>query len=83
MREGDERKTLRLRIPVSDDYWSEYGRILALLLVALAVVAVAFAGEPGEGLVAGAAFLGLSTAAVVTGLVAYNLAVAAMLAGKR
>lgn len=83
MEEGDEPRLLKFRVPVSDDYWREYGVPLGMLVAALVVVAVVVARQPGDGLLVGAAFLGLSAGAVLAGLVAYNVAVAALIAAKR
>ena len=83
MEEGDEPRLLEFRVPVSDDYWREYGVPLGLLVVTLTVLAVVVARQPGDGLLVGAAFLGLSAGAVLAGLVVYNVVVAAMIAAKR
>lgn len=83
MEEGDKRRLLKFRVPVSEDYWHDYGVPLGLLLAALAVVAVILARKPGDGLLVGIAFVGLSAGAVVAGLVVYNVVVAALMAAKR
>jgi hypothetical protein len=83
MAKGDEPRLLEFRVPVSEDYWREYGIPLGLLLAALVVVAVLVARRPGDGLLVGVAFLGLSVGAMLAGLVAYNVAVAALIAAKR
>lgn len=82
MEAGDERP-LKLRVPVSDDYWHDYGVPLGFVLAVLTVLAVVLARNPGDGLLVGAAFLGLSAGAVLAGLAVYNVAVAAMIAIKR
>lgn len=83
MEAGDERRPLRFRVPVSEGFWREYGRALGLVLVALGVVAVALAREPGDGLVVGATVVGLSVGAILAGLVVYNVVVAALLVVER
>lgn len=83
MKEGGERRLLKFRVPVSDDYWHEYGVPLGLLLVTLTVVAMVFARRPDDGLLVGVTFVGLSAGAILAGLVVYNVVVAALIAVKR
>lgn len=79
----DEQRLLKFRLPVSGSYWREYGVPLGLLVVVLVVVALVVARKPGDGLLVGLAFLGLSVGAVLAGLVVYNVVVAALIAVNR
>jgi hypothetical protein len=83
MREGGEGRLLEFRVPVSDDYWHEYGVHLAVLLGGLALVAVLLARELEDGLIVAATVVGLSVSAVLAGLFVYNVVVAALLAVNR
>lgn len=83
MEAGDGPRTLRLRVPVSDGYWRDYGASLGFVLAALVVLAVVLARDPGDGLVVAGVFLGLSAGAVLAGLAVYNVVVAAAMARKR
>jgi hypothetical protein len=49
----------------------------------LTVLVVVVARRPGDGLLVGVAFVGLSVGAVLTGLVVYNVVVAALIAAER
>ena len=80
---GGKRRPLKFRVPVSDDYWHDYGVPLAVLLGALALAAVLLARRLGDGLLVGATVVGLSVGAILAGLVVYNVVVAALLAAKR
>jgi hypothetical protein len=80
MEAGDERRPLRFRVPVSENFWREYGVHLGLLLLSLTAMAMAVAREPGDGVVVGLVFVGLSLGAVLTGLAVYNVVVAALIA---
>ncbi|WP_115864374.1 hypothetical protein [Halorussus litoreus] len=83
MDDGDERPLVRFRMPVSEDYWREYGVPLALLLGTLGAAAVVAARELDDGLVVGATVVGLSVGAVLAGLLVYNVVVIALLVAQR
>ena len=83
MPEGGERRPIEFRVPVSDDYWHDYSVPLAVLLGVLALAAVLLARRLGDGLVVGAAVIGLSIGAILAGLFVYNVVVAALIAAKR
>lgn len=74
---------LRLRAPVSERFWRDYGVVVAFVAAALLAVALFRAESVGEGVTFAAVFLGLSLAAVLAGLVVYNLVVAVLLATGR
>jgi hypothetical protein len=80
MEAGDERRPLRFRVPVSENFWREYGVHLGLLLLSLTAMAMTVAREPDDGVVVGLVFVGLSLGAVLTGLAVYNVVVAALIA---
>jgi hypothetical protein len=82
MREGGKRRPLKFRVPVSEDYWHDYGVPLAVLLGVLALAAVLLARRLGDGLLVGATVVGLSVGAILAGLVVYNVVVAALIAVK-
>jgi len=82
MEAGDQRRPLKFRVPVSESFLQEYGVPLGVLLLSLSSLAVVVAREPGDGIVVGAVFVGLSLGAVLTGLVVYNVVVAALIAAK-
>ncbi|MFC7079810.1 hypothetical protein [Halorussus caseinilyticus] len=83
MEERGKPRPLAFRVPVSDGFWREYGISLGLLVLALSAVAVVAARDPGDGVVVGATFVGLSAGAILAGLAVYNVVVAALIAAKR
>ncbi|UPV74680.1 hypothetical protein M0R89_01090 [Halorussus limi] len=83
MEAGDQPRPLEFRVPVSEDFWREYGVHLSVLLLSLSATAVVVAREPGDGIVVGLVVVGLSLGAVLAGLVMYNVVVAALIAAER
>lgn len=78
-----EEGLLRIRLPVSETYWQDYGVPVALLVGALLALALVLADSLGEAVTVAAAFLGLSLGAILAGLAVYNVVVVALLAAKR
>jgi len=78
-----EEPVVRLRLPVSETYWREFGPTMALVAGGLLAVAVALAENPTEAATLGAVYLGLSVGAIVAGLAVYNVVVAVLLATRR
>jgi len=78
-----EESVVRLRLPVSETYWREYGPPVALVAGGLLAVAVALAETAGEAATLGAVYLGLSAGAILAGLAVYNVVVAVLLATRR
>ncbi|WP_158056207.1 hypothetical protein [Halorussus halophilus] len=83
MTEEVEERVLRVRVPVSEGYWRDYGAPLALLLAVLLGLAFLLGGLSTDAFLVGVLFVGLSLSAIVAGLIAYNVAVMALLAARR
>ena len=78
-----EGELLRIRVPVSETYWRDYGVPVTFLAGALLALAVLLADTASEAATVAAAFLGLSLGAVLAGVAVYNVVVVALLAAKR
>jgi len=78
-----EEPIVRLRLPVSESYWREYGPPVALVAGGLLAFALALAENASEAATLAAVYLGLSTGAIVAGLAVYNVVVAVLLATGR
>lgn len=78
-----EDELLRIRVPVSETYWRDYGVPVALLVGALLALALVLADTAREAVTVAATFLGLSFGAVLAGFAVYNVVVVALLAAKR
>ena len=74
---------LRIRLPVSERYWHDYGGALALVLAGFLGLALLIGGLSTDSLLATALFVGLSAAAVLTGLAVYNVVVVVLLLARR
>lgn len=74
---------LRFRVPVSEGYWHDYGAPVALMLAILLGLALLLGGLSTDALLVGVLFVGLSVGAVLAGLVVYNLAVMVLLVVRR
>lgn len=81
VRDADD--LLRIRVPVSETYWREYGVPVGLLAAALLALAILLADTAREAVTVAAAFLGLSLGAILAGLAVYNVVVIALLAANR
>lgn len=77
------KELLRIRVPVSESYWRDYGPPLALLAGALLALALLLAETVGEAVTVAVVFLGLSLGAILAGLAVYNAVVVVLLAAKR
>jgi len=83
MSRDSEEPVVRLRLPVSESYWREFGPPVAVVAIGLLAVALALAESVREATTMAAVYLGLSAGAIVAGLAVYNVVVAVLLAAGR
>ncbi|WP_134671902.1 hypothetical protein [Halorussus marinus] len=83
MPRDSEESVVRLRLPVSETYWREFGPPVAAVAGGLLAFAVALAETATEAAMLATVYVGLSVGAIAAGLAVYNVVVAVLLVTRR